>query len=541
MWLAPWPWFNPPMPRGRALVVGGVLVALAGCGSGADATSVVPRFAEGQLDHRYEGPFEYFVGGGVAVFDCDDDGRSELYVAGGEAPAQLLRNESPVGGPLRFTPIPSDVTDLTAVTGAYPLELDGDGVGDLVVLRVGPDVVLRGLGGCRFERADDRLGLTDTNTRTVAFSATWEGDNRLPTLAFGDYLALDRQSCLDSRLHRPDEDTGRYGPPIPLRPGLCALSMLFSDWSRSGRRDLRVSNDRHYFREGGEQLWHVAPGEPPRLYDEADGWVPLKIWGMGIASHDLTGDGYPEVFLTSQGDNKLQTLADGPERPTYEDIALERGATAHRPYAGDDVLPSTAWHAEFADVNNDGFADLFVAKGNVEAQEGYATRDPSNLLIGQDDGTFVEGGEAAGIVRYEPARGGALVDLDLDGLLDLVVVHRVAPVRVWRNLGAGDDPDGPAEPMGAWTAIRLRQPAPNVDAVGAWIDVRVGDRVTTREVTVGGGHASGQRGWIHVGLGDADEAEVRVTWPDGEVGPWMALPVNGFGVVERGATGVATP
>ena len=261
---------------------------------------------------------------------------------------------------------------------------------------------------------------------------------------------------------------------------------------------------------------------------------------MGIASEDVTGDGYPEVFLTSQSDNKLQTLADGPSRPAYEDIALDRGATAHRPYTGGDILPSTAWHAEFADVNNDAVADLFVAKGNVEAQEGYATRDPSNLLIGQGDGTFVEGAEAAGIVDFDRARGGALVDLNLDGLLDLVVVNRVEPVAVWRNVGAadGDDAGTASEPMGSWAAVRLHQPAPNVDAVGAWVEVRAGDRTTAHEVTVGGGHAGGQRGWIHLGLGDADEADVRVTWPDGEVGPWMALPIDGFGVVERGATEV---
>ena len=145
---------------------------------------------------------------------------------------------------------------------------------------------------------------------------------------------------------------------------------------------------------------------------------------MGIASQDLTGDGYPEVFLTSQGDNKLQTLDDGPAQPTYRDIALERGVTAQRPFVGGDVLPSTAWHPEFEDVNNDGFVDLFVSKGNVDAQSGNATRDPSNLLIGQADGTFVEGAEAAGIVGFDRARGAALVDLNLDGMLDLVVVNR---------------------------------------------------------------------------------------------------------------------
>ena len=105
------------------------------------------------------------------------------------------------------------------------------------------------------------------------------------------------------------------------------------------------------------------------------------------------------------------------------------------------MLPSTAWHPEFEDVNNDGFVDLFVTKGNVEAQPDYATRDPSNLLLGQADGTFVDGAEAAGIVDFERARGAALVDLNLDGMLDLVVVNRRANVKLWRNVGRGDASD----------------------------------------------------------------------------------------------------
>ncbi len=242
--------------------------------------------------------------------------------------------------------------------------------------------------------------------------------------------------CEDNALYRPASATG-YGAPIALTPGYCTLSMLFSDWDGSGRRDLRVTNDRHYYSDGSDQLWRIEPGAAPRPYTADDGWVSMQIWGMGIASQDLTGDGMPEVYLTSQGDNKLQTLLSGPAQPMYRDIALKRGVNAATPSSGGDVLPSTAWHPEFDDVNNDGFLDLLVTKGNVSADPGYASRDPSDLFLGQPDGTFVEAAEAAGITGFDRGRGASLADLNLDGLPDLVEVYLGAPVRVWRNVGAG--------------------------------------------------------------------------------------------------------
>ena len=501
-----------------------------------------PRFVEetssAGIDHTYDGGFEYAVGGGVAVLDCDGDGKPDLYLAGGSGAAALYRNDSPIGGTLRFTHVRDPVTDLARVNGAYPIDIDGDGITDLVVLRNDGNVLLRGLGGCRFERANERWGFDGGSSATTAFSATWEAGATLPTLAFGRYINPASNDphhlCFDNELVRPATTGVGFGRPMPLTPSWCALSMLFSDWNRSGRMDLRVSNDEHYYlpTEGQEQLWRVPPNTAPSLYTADDGWVNVQVQGMGIASYDLTGDGYPEVFLTSQADNRLQTLAAGPAHPTYRDIGLRRGTNAAQPFTGGDSRPSTAWHDEFADVNNDGFVDLFIAKGNVTNQIEYAQKDPSDLLLGQQDGTFREAAGAAGIVTFDRGRGAALADFNLDGMLDLIEVNYGAPVRIWRNVGTGDASHPHA--MGNWLAVSVGQSGPNANAIGAWVEVRVGGRVARRELTIGGGHAGGQLGWIHFGLGNAPTADVRVLWPGGETGPWVPVPANEFRVMTRG-------
>ncbi|MFM8969237.1 MAG: hypothetical protein ACKOI3_03165, partial [Actinomycetota bacterium] len=206
------------------------------------------------IDHVYDGEYPFFVGGGVATFDCNDDLKPDLYFAGGVNPASLYVNESPVGGALRFSEKASAVTDLKLVTGAYPLDIDSDSKIDLAVLRRGANVLLRGLGDCEFEDATQSLGIDGGNDWTVSFAATWEGNASQPTLVFGSYLVPDTFDCAPNRFMRPT--TGVYGAIVDL-PAHCTLSLLFSDWSRSGSVDLRVSNDRNYDREAREQLWRT--------------------------------------------------------------------------------------------------------------------------------------------------------------------------------------------------------------------------------------------------------------------------------------------
>ncbi len=535
-------------------------------GSIAPVPAFVEEAATAGVSHSYDGAWEYFVGGGAAIFDCDGDRRPDLFLAGGKNPAKLYRNTSSTGGPLAFETADSGLTDRQAarVLGAYPLDIDNDDILDLVLLRLGENLILKGRGGCRFEVANRALGFDGGREWTTAFSATFEPGLDYPTLAFGNYV--DRSApgspwgtCHDNFLFRPEETkpeetgdektghentghekTGSSGPSYReaarLSPGYCTLSMLFTDWNRSGEPSLRVSNDRHYYRGGQEQLWAVPPGRPARPYRRSDGWQHLKIWGMGIASIDLDVDGFPEYALTSMGDTKLQKLDGEADEtvPVYQDIAFDLGLTAHRPYAGEDLKPSTGWHSEFQDVNNDGLWDLFIAKGNVESMPDFAAFDPDNLLLGQWSGRFAEAGGEAGIGLDRRGRGAGLADFNADGLLDLVVVNRAAPVSLFRNVGHGTAQE--PRPLGNWLAVDIRQPGRiNRRAVGAKISVKTGNRTVVRDVQVGAGHASGQMGFVHFGLGVAERANVRIRWPDGDWSHAYRVFANGHVIIERGS------
>ncbi|MBW6505464.1 MAG: CRTAC1 family protein [Rhodobacteraceae bacterium] len=459
--------------------------------------------------HVYGGGWEHFVGGGVAVFDCNGDARPDLFAAGGENAASLLVNQSDPGGALRFAPGP--IAPITGVTGAYPLDIDSDGLIDLAVLRVGPNMLLRGHGDCRFSDATADFGLAPRDAWTTAFTATWENGATLPTLVFGNYVDRTNpngpfEACDSNEIYRPNGP--KYAALEPILPGYCALSMLISDWQRKGTPELRVSNDRHYYVRGGyEQMFHLNP------LAEREGWPHFSLWGMGIASRDITGDGLPEVVMTSMGDQLLQfNRGEG-----FENAPFSLGTYAQRPYLGDDGRPSTGWHAEFGDVDNDGRLDLFIAKGNVDQMPSNAIHDPNNLLMQGPDGVFHEAGEAAGIASIERARGAALADLNADGLLDLVVVNRRAPLEIWRNISIGG---------GNWASIEPVLPGANRRAVGAWVELRAGGKVQSAEVTVGGGHAGGQALPVHFGLGAEHAAEARVIWPDGQLGDWQGVEVN---------------
>ena len=132
--------------------------------------------------------------------------------------------------------------------------------------------------------------------------------------------------------------------------------------------------------------------------------------------------------------------------------------------------------------------------------------------------------------------GVAAFDCSGDGKPELFMAGGAAIATLYRNDSTTGGPlEFTAIPSGAeLDRVALHQDGANRDAIGGWIEVRSGEEVQRREITSGGGHAGGQLGWWHFGLGNATEAEVRVIWPDGSQGDWARVTADDFFDLVRG-------
>ncbi len=306
------------------VVVAGVAIAV-GSAFLSSSNPPIPHFvAEGAasgIDHVYSGDFDYYVGGGVAAFDCNGDGRPELYFAGGSGPAALYLNESAVGGALRFTAKPDPQTDLDAVTGAYPIDIDGDGITDLAVLRVGGNVLLRGLGDCRFEDANEAVGVRRRRRlvdgvlghvgagRELADARDRELPGPVPA------ARLRAAICFDNALYRPGArcrrvrgaDTTHAGlvraVDAVLRAGTAPVEPISAS-ATTGTTTPRTPAARNSCGES-------QPGRHRASTRRPTAGSHCEIWGMGIGSYDVNGDGYPDYLPDQPG----RQQAPGPGKP----------------------------------------------------------------------------------------------------------------------------------------------------------------------------------------------------------------------------------
>ena len=177
--------------------------------------------------------------------------------------------------------------------------------------------------------------------------------------------------------------------------------------------------------------------------------------------------------------------------------ARPRRATAPQPFTGGDPLPSTAWHPEFEDVNNDGLIDLFVSKGNVERSPTTRCGTRATCSWASRTAPSPRAPRHAGIVSFD-SRSRRRARRLQPGRAAGPGRGRTSARRCGSGATSAADRRMRRRRWAAGCRCGCASPGGNRDAIGAVIETKVGDAgdtVTRREVVVGGGHIGGQLGW----------------------------------------------
>lgn len=522
-------------------------------GSPTTSEAVVLRdiAAEAGLDFTYDhGPRDDLyladtMGGGVALLDYDGDGRLDVYFVNGcripfdradaPRPNRLFRN---LGG-WKF----EDVTARAGVgglgygMGATVADYDGDGDDDLFVTGIERAILYQNNGDGTFRDATDAAGVACQGLwSTAAGFGDLDGDGDLDLMVVTyveDDPAVPR-ACRDHAgkpihcspgqyLAQPDglfrnEGDGTFSD-VGASSGIAAaengrgLGLAVADLDGDGRLDLYVANDASrdfFFRNRGGMLFEEL-GETAGLAYDGSGHATAS---MGVAAEDLDGDGLVDLFHTNFL-NEPNTLHRNLGGGMFADATLAARLAAPS-------VAVTGFGVAAEDLNNDGYLDLFVANGHVDDQPWVNSPMAQRplLFLGGEGGRFELADSSSSspyLGRPVVGRGVAAGDLDGDGKVDLVVVHRGAPAALLRN----ETPGGHAIEIDVRGAVGQGTP------IGAVVTVETAGRVQVRPLTSGTGYLSQHGSRLHFGLGAADSVDrIEVRWPDGTSRTFPDAPAN---------------
>lgn len=490
-------------------------------------------------DRRYI--VETMGGGGIALFDCDNDGKLDIavvndttidrYLAGGD-PMITLYHQDGHGRNIHFTDITKQA-GLTARGWGMAIavgDYDNDGLPDLYVTGYGHNVLYRNLGGCRFEDVTQRAGVRLGGFSTGAAWADVDGDGLLD-LFIARYVHAD--------LHHVPKMT-----PVAKAD---ATSMLQLPDQMEGETDFLLRNR--------------GDGTFEDISQKAGVNDPAKLHGMGVEWGDYDNDGKPDLFVTNDdgpnnlyhnlGNSRFEDVgattgaAFGPNGETFGNMAGDFGDFNHdgrldlivtrysrqpvslyenEQFGFIDVAGQTGlaretmtpvkWGTAFGDFDNDGWPDILIANGNFSSlMDRLKTeprfREPLQLFRNVQGRTFTDVANEAGLNAgpLQSRRGVAIGDINNDGNLDFVVFNVDAPPSLFINQ---------THNANHRVLFRLVGTKSNRMAIGARVTVYAGGMMQVDEVHGGGGYNSSNDTRLHFGLGTtAVMSRIEVRWPGG--------------------------
>jgi enediyne biosynthesis protein E4 len=490
------------------------------------------------LDRRYV--IETMSGGGVAFLDCENNGKLDIavvndssierYLAGGDTMITLYQQDGN-GKSLHFTDVTATagLTTRGWATGIAVADYDNDGLPDIYVTGYGHNVLYHNLGGCKFADVTAKAGVGGGGFSAGAAWADYDRDG------FVD-LYVARYVSTDPR-HLPDPQQKAYKNVLTELPN-----------NMPGETNL-------LYRNRGDGTFEEVAGKTGVQNTQ-------KAHGMGICWGDFDGDGWPDLFVTNDAYNNFlfhnkrggafedigvySGTAFGEMGQTFGNMACDYADLEHNGrfdlfvtrFAGQpaslymneghdefhDVAdragiavptsPLVKWGASFADFDNSGWHDLFMASGNfstlldgVPGEPPFV--EPIELFLNQTNGTFREVADAAGlnVGQLKSRRGTALGDVNNDGRLDVLVFNVGAPPSLFLNETKNDN---------HWITLHLVGTKSNRMAIGARVTVTTGNVKQVDEVRAGGSYLSTSDPRLHFGLGSSASFDrIDVLWPSG--------------------------
>jgi len=519
----------------------------------------------------FQGPYAdvlaMFTSGGaaVAVGDYDNDGREDVFLTDSAegASSHLLHND----GNLRFT----DVTAAAGVGGgndsraivsdAIWFDYDNDGWPDLLVARFGTPLLYHNERNGRFTDVTAQSGLQAFGNTIAAIAFDYDRDGKLDLL-FGNYFKpVSLFDLADPHVLPTDLDNASNGGGVTLwhnlgggrfenataRAGLAGhtgwtLDVGHGDLNDDGWPDVYVASD-----YGTDRLFfNNRDGTFTDVTQKAIGFDTKK--GMNVDIADYDGDGRLDVYVTNITDEYMRECnmlwhnnGDG----TFTDVARETGTCE----------TGWGWAAKFADVDNDGWMDLFVVNGLRSAgPENYIPSvlemilrpgvDFSDLrswppignktwsgyqrkrLFRNVRGTaFSDVAAQAHVDNDRDGRGIGLGDFDNDGRIDWIQTNADQPAMLYHNV---------TRAPGHWLELQLKGTTSNRDAIGARVTVETPSRRIVREVNGGNGYASRSSTRVHVGLGaETSVRSIVVRWPNG-TSEHVSAPIDRITTIREG-------
>ena len=406
----------------------------------------------------------------------------------------LLGGPSPWGAPLAVDIDGDAAPELLYATddGLFTFRFDGSGYPDAELLWQAPT-------------RDRRATLTAADV-----DGDGDLDLALPAAEREEDLLADPADAewLGSVDHLLLLDDGSVTQEIALQTEERTIALVgtFTDRDGDGDQDLFVPSDRDlrasFWRNDG-----VVDGALRMVEDAVAVGADHRVGGMGLDSADLNGDGTLDYCITDTGAVVCLLSLDG--------VWIDGSAVVGLSPAEPGVAAATVgWSLDLLDLDADGWLDAWQPAGPMGGGPGANEDWPDLLWAGGADG-FVDVSAVAGVADPGAHYGGAAVDVDGDGFLDLLTVGPGEPLRLWMNR-CGD---------GAWLQVRLDGPPGNTAGIGAQVEVEAAGRVWIQEVQAMRGY--GQRPpWPHFGVGGASEVRLRVRWPDGAVSEGEAMPLR---------------